>query len=257
MHPTDTATASEPQLFSFWRRCRVQQAVSGLPSTLLVVALLGAGCGRSPLFQREPRPTGGLDAAVLLDAPADLASDPVEEPRPELPPDLPPDLTPDLPPDLAPDLPADTVVTERPPACQPQAEVCNGRDDDCDGQTDEDLPAIPCPDGGNRYCVGGRYSECPRRCEVCVPGSRRICFVSFCTYWGSQACAADGRSFGACRESTAPQSCDQVVRDKKKSPELEQCCLDSGFCCLDEFDLDHDGDRTEMLGRCAAVECTP
>ena len=40
-----------------------------------------------------------------------------------------------------------------------------------------------------------------------------------------------------------------------RSPELEECCIDNGYCCVDEFDLDNDGDRTEMLGRCEAVMC--
>ena len=70
-------------------------------------------------------------------------------------------------------------VPEAPPACQPQPETCNGVDDDCDGTVDEDLPAIPCPNGGGRYCVAGRYSDCPRRCDVCVPGSKRACLTSY------------------------------------------------------------------------------
>ena len=33
---------------------------------------------------------------------------------------------------------------------------------------------------------------------------------------------------------------------------LEECAP-----CLDEYDLDGDGDRTEMLGRCGGVTCPP
>ena len=158
------------------------------------------------------------------------------------------------------DLPVDRgmdamSVPEAPPACQPQAETCNGADDDCDGAIDEDLPAIPCPDGGNRYCVGGRYSDCPRRCDVCVPGSKRTCITSFCTFWGSQTCSADGRSFGRCDESRPPPECEEIANKMMRSPALEQCCLDAGYCCVDEFDLDRDGDKTEMMGRCDAVVC--
>ena len=40
-----------------------------------------------------------------------------------------------------------------------------------------------------------------------------------------------------------------------RSRELEQCCIDNGFCCVDEFDLNGNGDTTEMLGRCEAVVC--
>ena len=160
------------------------------------------------------------------------------------------------------DLPVDRgmdamSVPEGPPACQPQPEICNGADDDCDGAIDENQPAIPCPDGGNRYCVGGRYSDCPRRCDVCVPGSKRTCITSYCTFWGSQTCSADGQSFGRCDESRPPPECEAIANKMMRSPALEMCCLDNGYCCVDEFDLDHDGDRTEMLGRCEAVVCDP
>src|SRR5262249_33825562 len=37
--------------------------------------------------------------------------------------------------------------------CVPSPETCNGLDDDCNGQIDDGLPAIPCPGGGARYCV--------------------------------------------------------------------------------------------------------
>jgi len=142
------------------------------------------------------------------------------------------------------------------PSCEPSEEICNGKDDDCDKQIDE-VPAIPCPGGGSRYCVTGRLSDCPRRCEVCMPGSERICFISYCTYWAIQTCTADGRSFGPCREQRAPSECYDLAMKKKDSRELEQCCIDNGYCCLDEFDLDHDGNTGEMLGHCSNVQCGP
>jgi hypothetical protein len=142
-----------------------------------------------------------------------------------------------------------------PPTCQPAEETCNGRDDDCNGQVD-DVPGIPCPGGGFRYCVAGRLSECPQRCEKCLPGSERICYISYCKFWAVQTCAADGRSFGICREDDPPPECREIARTKHDSPELEQCCIDAGHCCLDEFDLDKDGDRNEMLGACEEVACT-
>jgi hypothetical protein len=137
-------------------------------------------------------------------------------------------------------------------------ETCNYLDDDCNGKVDDGLPAIPCPNGGERYCVSGAYSECPRRCEVCVPGSQRECFTSFCTFWGTQTCASDGRSFGPCKESKSPAEC-QAVTDAAKgaSAELEKCAIAQGLCAVDTFDLDGDGDKTEMLGRCDSVTCGP
>ena len=138
--------------------------------------------------------------------------------------------------------------------CLPAEEICNGVDDDCDGDVDE-VSAIPCPNGGFRYCVSGAMSECPRRCEVCMPGSERVCFISYCTYWGVQTCASDGRSFSFCRERSAPWVCEGVVKEDQLSPELEQCCLDNGYCCVDQFDLDGDGNTDEMLGNCEDQLC--
>jgi len=141
-----------------------------------------------------------------------------------------------------------------PAPCQPSPETCNGRDDDCNGAVD-DLPAQACPGGGFRFCVAGRMSECPRRCDVCVPGSVRVCENSFCSYWGEQECAADGQGFGNCKEAAPPPECDGVAKQHKNSKELEQCCIDNGYCCLDEHDLDGDGDRAEVLGACGDIVC--
>jgi hypothetical protein len=46
--------------------------------------------------------------------------------------------------------------------CSPQLEVCNGKDDDCDGKVDEDIPSVPCGidigecKPGKTACVGGK-----------------------------------------------------------------------------------------------------
>ncbi|HVR20031.1 MAG TPA: hypothetical protein VMS65_10050 [Polyangiaceae bacterium] len=168
-----------------------------------------------------------------------------------------------MPPDARPDAPFEDGSTDPtvpppdpndPEPCVPEPESCNGRDDDCNGQVDE-LPGEPCAGGGFRYCVAGRMSECPRSCEVCVPGSVRICQNSYCTFWGEQECAADGQGFGPCREGRPPPRCDDIARQEHASPELEQCCIDDGYCCLDEHDLDHDGNRRDMLGACDGVRC--
>ncbi len=149
---------------------------------------------------------------------------------------------------------APNVPVEQPPLCEPSPEACNGRDDDCNGAVD-DLKTQPCPGGGSRFCVAGRLSECPKRCEVCVPGSVRVCQNPFCTFWGEQECAADGQGFGNCREADPPPECATIARKHQQSRELEQCCIDNGYCCLDEHDVDGDGNRREMLGACGDIAC--
>lgn len=143
-----------------------------------------------------------------------------------------------------------------PSVCVPSEEVCNGKDDDCDGKVDE-VPPIPCEGGGAQYCVSGAFSLCPDRCEVCMPGSERVCFISYCKFWGSQTCAADGKGWGKCREDDPPSECKAVADEEKYSKALEQCCLDAGYCCVDTFDLDGDGDSKEMIGACDEVQCKP
>jgi hypothetical protein len=143
-----------------------------------------------------------------------------------------------------------------PAGCVPSEELCNGKDDDCDGEVDE-LPAIPCPGGGFQYCVAGALSQCPKRCETCMPGTQRICFVSYCKFWAVQTCTADGKSFGRCREQDAPPECAKIADSQQYSRALQQCCLDQGYCCRDDFDLDGDGDTGEMLGNCDELSCEP
>jgi len=234
MYSTDTATSGKPQLVSPPGRSRVHAGVRVLLIACVAAAL---GCGRTALEPADD--PSRADAAA--DHPRDLPAERM---------DAPPDMTPDLPVEHPPDVPLDRV------ACVPTGdEICNGLDDNCDGQVDEDQPPIPCPNGGNRLCVGGRYSDCPKRCQVCVPNSRRTCITSFCTFWGSQTCAADGMSFSACHESTPPPECKDVANKMMRSAELEMCCIKNGFCCVDEFDLNDNRNRTEMLGRCEAVTC--
>jgi hypothetical protein len=208
-----------------------------------VVACSRTGLNPADLDPFEEDPGGGRmgDEPLLPDASTG-----------GMPPDLPPDASTE--PDASVDPDPTVPDPNAPPPCVPTDETCNGKDDDCNGQVD-DLPGQACPGGGFRYCVAGRLSECPRSCEACVPGSLRICQNSYCTFWGEQECAADGQGFGPCREGRPPPGCEGVARREHASPELEQCCIDEGYCCLDSHDLDHDGNRREMLGACEGVRC--
>jgi hypothetical protein len=204
------------------------------PAVALACAVLvGFGCGRTE-----------LDGLTLSPGPPEAQAGAAQAaPSPTLDPSLSPS-EPQLPPI------ASTVD------CEPSPETCNGRDDDCNGLVDDVAPE-PCAGGGARYCIAGHMSDCPRRCERCLPGSERICQLSYCTYWGVQTCSADGKSFSFCREQRVPRECAKVAERFQNSRELEQCCLDNGYCCVDTHDLNGNGDRAEMLGRCEAVECSP
>jgi hypothetical protein len=119
------------------------------------------------------------------------------------------------------------------------------------------MPPIPCPGGGYEYCVAGQYSACPQRCGVCIPGSQQVCFISYCRSWGIQTCAADGLSFGYCQEESPPSQCGSIADQDHESAALEQCCIDNGYCCQDQFDLNGNGMTGEPVGQCSGVTCSP
>jgi len=119
------------------------------------------------------------------------------------------------------------------------------------------MPPIPCPGGGFEYCVAGAYSACPRRCDLCVPGSQQVCFLTYCHAWGVQTCAADGQSFGYCQEQSPPTQCASIADQDQVSVALEQCCIDNGYCCADAFDLNGNGMKGDPIGQCSQVACSP
>jgi hypothetical protein len=228
----------------------------------LLCACVLAACGGSRTALLRPADGGSL-APDLTATGRDSEPERAADAPPDAAPDRQRDAHPDSPPDLAPDRAPDLLFASDPPpimtpGCSPSPETCNGIDDDCDGVVDNDIAPIPCPSGGYRYCVGGQISACPAKCAVCVPGGQRVCFISYCTYWGLQTCAADGQSWSYCVERRpVPAVCSSVASDKKHSRETEQCCIDNGFCCLDEFDLNGNGDTSDMIGRCGDVLCVP
>ncbi len=222
------AGASLPGVFSMILRSKFLAS-----ALLLAAALPGSGCGRTQLDPFDV-PEGSV-ASSVPDQPTSATSSPT------------PPLTTTTP---------SPALTPPGIPCVPSEETCNGVDDDCNGRVD-DVPALACADGGFQYCVAGKMSDCPKRCETCLPGSERVCQISYCTYWGVESCAADGKAFSSCKEQRVPRECRDVALRFQDSPELEQCCIDNGYCCLDSHDLDHDGDSGEMVGRCDEVMCKP
>jgi hypothetical protein len=56
------------------------------------------------------------------------------------------------------------------PSCTPSPEVCNGKDDDCDGAADEQLGTVSCGTGGCAVTVSGCDGGTPVECVPLAPG---------------------------------------------------------------------------------------
>jgi hypothetical protein len=64
-------------------------------------------------------------------------------------------------------------------------------------------------------------------------------------------------SFGYCQEETPPSACDALAKADQKSVALEQCCIDNGYCCADDFHLGGTGNTSGQVGQCSSVTCSP
>jgi hypothetical protein len=119
--------------------------------------------------------------------------------------------------------------------CKPNGliniEICDGKDNDCDGKTDEGVPPTPCPCGsGQKTCQNGVMTG---TCQGCTPGTFRWCDDPQKCHWGKSECVQgpDGEyDWGTCVEVTdRPAPCSgQLMYDAS-------CCDAAGECCQDAF----------------------
>jgi hypothetical protein len=131
----------------------------------------------------------------------------------------------------------DDIGDECPPGIEiPTDELCgDGIDNDCNGRADED-------------CVSGE-SDC-----VCTPNAWRFCDTPDYCLWGTQVCDEDGLAWGPCLETDIPEACAEIAT--WYSPAAEACCITSGQCCQDMWDLNGNGDTWESLpAGCPAIDC--
>ncbi len=145
----------------------------------------------------------------------------------------------------------------QPPAsCTPPAEACNGLDDDCDDEVDEDWPPGTCgacvPDCGAREC--GLEPVCYTSCGTCDPttevctaegqcecvpsclgrdcGPDPVCGESCGTCTGTDVCNASGRCVASCTPDCSGRVCgpDPVCSTSCGSCTLPATCSADGQC---------------------------
>lgn len=214
-----------------------------------LMALAVLGCGEFPdllpYVDLGPRPASEADAADMSD---DLDATPVDATRTDG--------------DVGVEL--DVEIDQQ----TPTDEVCDGRDNDLDGQTDEDIEATPCQDGqgeclvtGQRVCRGGALvcdaqageptdelcngldDDCDTYIDEDFEGLGQACTVSegVCQGTGRIECEADG-SGTRCTAVEIPgvraieicdgldNDCDGVFDEAEGSPEtpVTMACIPEG-----------------------------
>jgi Putative metal-binding motif len=119
------------------------------------------------------------------------------------------------------------------PACVPSTEVCNGKDDDCDQQVDEDVSEAP---------IG----------TACTNGGQGVCSVP-----GKHVCSAGTIICNAPPPMPSPELCDGVDNDcNSKVDEAfadkgKACTAGTGDCAVPGMNECDPADPTKL--RCAAV----
>jgi hypothetical protein len=124
---------------------------------------------------------------------------------------------------------------------EPQEDLCNQVDDDCDGTVDEDQP---CPDcnvnsdcPNNLYCEDSNCFECLENSHC--PGSQPVCIDNECVPCSENPQCLDGKvcdvssgRCGACSTSTNEAPCDSGLICDPNSLTCQSCSAD-GLSCPD------------------------
>ena len=138
---------------------------------------------------------------------------------------------------------------------EPSVEVCNGRDDDCDGQTDEGFEekGHPCDGPDADLCAEGTY-RCDGEGLVCSDDS--VDSVEICNGTDDDCdgdvdegcCGSEGERCCSPSRCDAPLTC---VRDECV------CEMDAGVLCYKDNLWHHDcrGEPTALLKHCGTCGC--
>ena len=180
----------------------------------------------------------------------------------------------------APSIPSDASTAGVPPDARPT----RPRGGSMDPTVPTPDPAIPprCMPGAGERATGATTTA-TARWTTCR--ATPVTAVAFATASPVGSATARGAAKSACREAfasartaiaptgasksapptaraSAPvakgfrrRAAPSIARNENNSPELERCCIDDGYCCLDVHDLDGDGDRRDMVGACEGVRC--
>ncbi len=165
------------------------------------------------------------DAAVADGAKADAPKPDVGQPDTAQPDTFPPDT---LQPDTAPPDTTQPDTTTDSATCIPKPELCNNKDDDCDGETDETVPGM-CKDGDPcsfDNCVGGKCLNMvvPGVCEDGNPCTEDdVCVNGQCLPGSAKPCGGAG----ACQDN----SCDPV-KGCSSVPNTGDGCEDGNLCTI-------------------------
>ncbi|HEY5838462.1 MAG TPA: right-handed parallel beta-helix repeat-containing protein [Pyrinomonadaceae bacterium] len=148
---------------------------------------------------------------------------------------------------------------------QPQAETCNGVDDDCDGQVDEGIPSQAtscgvgaCARSGERSCVGGQFidsctpgapsadvcngvdDDCDGQVDEDIPSQPTQCGSGDCAGTGQLTCV-NGQLVDSCTPKSNGTSCsdgnactaNDTCNNGQCASGLPPNCDDGNFCTTD------------------------